>query len=69
MTSATRSRVARAAEGMLRQPPQEMTRRSAAKLRCVHRWIEEQAERRPEAVALVSSGDIAHLRRAQCPCQ
>ena len=57
MTSATRSRVARAAEGILRKPPQEMTRRSSAKLRCVHRWIEEQAGRRPEAVALVSSGE------------
>ena len=57
MTSATRSRVARAAEGMLRKPPQEMTRRSPPKLRCVHRWIEEQAERRPEAVAVVSSGE------------
>ena len=57
MTSATRSRVARAAEGILRKPPQEMTRRSPAKLRCVHRWIEEQAGRRPEAVAVVSSGE------------
>ena len=57
MTSATRSRVARAAEGMLRKPPQEMTRRSPPKLRCVHRWIEEQARLRPDAVAVVSSGE------------
>ncbi len=57
MTSATRSRVARAAEGMLRKPPQEMTRRSPPKPRCVHRWIEEQARLRPDAVAVVSSGE------------
>ncbi len=57
MTSATKSRVARAAEGLLRKPPQEMTRRFPPKLRCVHRWIEEQAGRRPEAVAVVSSGE------------
>ena len=54
--SRTRSPVARAAEGILRQSPPEIARRSPAKLRCVHRWIEEQAGHRPEAVAFVASG-------------
>ena len=57
MTSATRSRDARAADGKLRRRPQKMDHRPPAKLRCVHRWIEEQAGRTPDAVALVASGE------------
>ena len=39
-----------------RGDPREMPRRSPAKLRCVHRWIEMQAERTPTAVALTCAG-------------
>ena len=36
--------------------PAETPRRPAPKLRCVHRWIEAQASREPEAVALTAAG-------------
>jgi non-ribosomal peptide synthetase component F len=37
--------------------PQEIGRPPATRLRCVHRWIEMQAERAPHAVALSGSGE------------
>ncbi len=52
MTSATRSRVARSPEIVAPRQPDTPTRQSRAKLRCVHRWIEMQAERMPDAIAL-----------------
>ncbi len=52
MTSATRSRVARSPEMARSRQHDEMTGRSRSKLRCVHRWIEIQAERTPDAIAL-----------------
>ena len=57
MNSATRNGVARAPEEILPRRPEETTRRSPAKLRCVHRWIEMQAERTPTAIALTCAGE------------
>ena len=57
MSSVIRSRVGRAAEEIVLRRAGGMPRRSPAKLRCVHRWIEQQVERTPEAVALVSTGE------------
>jgi amino acid adenylation domain-containing protein len=78
MNSATRLGVGHAPEERLPRPPRAMPRRSPAKLRCVHRWIEMQAERTPAAVALTSGGEaltysqlnaranqLAHRLRAQ----
>ena len=78
MNSATRTGVGRVPEEMLPRRPQETTRRSPAKLRCVHRWIEMQAERTPTAIALTCAGEtltysqlnaranrLAHRLRAQ----
>ena len=67
MNSATRSGVAPRPEEMLPRRRQETTRRSPAKLRCVHRWIEMQAERTPAAVALTCAGEIAHLFASSMP--
>jgi amino acid adenylation domain-containing protein len=57
---------------------EETARRSPSKLRCVHRWIELQAERNPAAIALSSASEtltyaqlnaranqLAHLLRNQ----
>ena len=55
MNSATKDGVGRVPQEVLPRHPQEMTRRSPAKLRCVHRWIEMQAERTPH-------GDRSDLR-------
>ncbi len=57
MNSATMSPVAPAAEGLLARRSHDITRRSPAKLRCVHRWIEMQAARVPEAIAVVSGAE------------
>ncbi len=56
MSSATKSRVVRVAEGSPRPWPQEITRRPPAKLKHVHRWFEQQVERTPAAVAVVAGG-------------
>ena len=57
MSSRTRFPVGRAAEEMLPRQPQTVGRRSQAKLRCVHRWVELQAARVPEAVAVSCPGE------------
>ena len=57
MNSATRGGVAHAPEETLPRRRERTTRRSPAKLRCVHRWIEMQAERAPEAIALTCAGE------------
>ncbi|MGP0067609.1 MAG: amino acid adenylation domain-containing protein [Isosphaeraceae bacterium] len=57
MNSATRSPIARSPEMVLSRQPEEMMRRSRAKLRCVHRWIEIQAARTPDAIALTCAGE------------
>ena len=57
MNSATRSSKAVPPKRCCRGEPRDRSRRSAAKLRCVHRLIEAQAERTPEAVALCSAGE------------
>ena len=44
-------------EQRYRVEPQDRSRRSAAKLLCVHRLIEAQAERTPKAVALAAAGE------------
>ena len=56
MNSATHSRIARSPEIVLPRRPDELTRQSRAKLRCVHRWIEVQAEQTPDTVALTGTG-------------
>ena len=78
MNSTTEYGVGRAPEEILPRQPRETIRRSPAKLRCVHRWIEVQAERAPGAVALTCAGEaltysqlnaranrLAHRLRAQ----
>nr|UXE46116.1 linear gramicidin synthase subunit B [uncultured bacterium] len=52
MNSATQSRASHSPEILQSRKTDEMPRRSRTKLRCVHRWIECQAERTPNAVAL-----------------
>ena len=57
MNSATRSSNGRAPEAAVSRRAQDRSRRSAARLLCVHRLIEAQAERTPEAVALRCAGE------------
>ena len=57
MNSATEYGVGRAPKEILPRQSRETIRRSPAKQRCVHRWIEMQAERVPTAVALTCAGD------------
>ena len=58
MNSATRSSNGRAPEAALsRRAPETGRDDPPAKLLCVHRWIEAQAERTPEAVALSCAGE------------
>ncbi|HKM55714.1 MAG TPA: AMP-binding protein, partial [Isosphaeraceae bacterium] len=52
MNSATRSSNGRAPEVAASRRAQDRSRRSAARPLCVHRLIEAQAERTPQAVAL-----------------
>ena len=66
MSSATTSCDARLFDFGPSQPPHEMTQQSRVKLRCIHRWIEEQAGRTPDAVALPPDRPVkraADLRR------
>ena len=56
MNSAAKYGVGRVPEEVLPRRPRETTHRSPAKLRCVHRWIEMQAERTPAAIALTCAG-------------
>ncbi len=77
MNNATRNGVARVPKETPRWRMPEATRRSPAKLQCVHHWIEMQAERTPTAIALTSgietvtysqlnarANRLAHLLRA-----
>ena len=57
MNSATRSSNGRAPEKVFSRRARDRSRLSAARLLCVHRLIEAQAERTPEAVALCSAGE------------
>jgi amino acid adenylation domain-containing protein len=61
MNSLAPSRVARSMEMMLPRQADEMTHRSRVKLRCVHRWIEIQAARTPNAIALThANGPLSY---------
>ena len=44
--------------------PAATARRPPAKLRCVHRWIEAQAARAPEVVALTFAGQSNNVSLA-----
>ena len=57
MNSSTRSSNGRAPEAAVSRRAQDRSRRSAARLLCVHRLIEAQAERTPQAVALSCAGE------------
>ena len=57
MNSATRSSKGLAPEEAVSRRAQDKSRRSAARPLCIHRLIEAQAERTPEAVALSCAGE------------
>ena len=57
MNNESRSGVSSASEAARPQRLREAVQRSPAELRCVHRWIEMQAGRNPEAVALTGPGE------------
>jgi amino acid adenylation domain-containing protein len=57
MSSTIGPGVDRAAAEAPTRRPQETIQRPATKLRCVHRWIEAQAERAPHAVAVSCAGE------------
>src|SRR5271157_4188665 len=57
MNSATRSSNGRAPEMVFSRRERDRSRLSAARLLCVHRLIEAQVERTPEAEALCSAGE------------
>ncbi len=57
MNSATRSSNGRTPEELVSRRARDRSRRSATRLLCVHRLIEAQAERTPEAVALCTAGE------------
>src|SRR3954468_17175011 len=63
MNRANRSGVSPASGEAPPQRPRETVRRSPAELKCVHRWIEMQASRHPEAVALTGPGESLTYRQ------
>ena len=42
--------------------PRETPRRTPMELKCVHRWIEAQAVRHPEAIAIAGTGETLSYR-------